>query len=117
MYILIRRRVEVFFIDTAIEFITWRPTWGSLIDISSWKPKRNHGRWEGTTWSIEIETRRHRGVCTKLAKESDEIIQHPGTVDADRYEVIQGLFEEKLKILNEIDEEILELCDIEDIEH
>ena len=58
----------------------------------------------------------HRGVCTKLAKESDEIIQHPGTVDADRYEVIQGLFEEKLKILNEIDAEILGLCDIEEIE-
>lgn len=58
----------------------------------------------------------HRGVCTKLAKEADELLHLPGDVDIDRSEIIRSLLEAKLKILSEIDEEILGLCDVEDIE-
>ena len=58
----------------------------------------------------------HRGVCTKLAKKADELLHLPGDVDVDRCEIIRSLLEEKLKILTEIDEEILGLCDVKDIE-
>jgi hypothetical protein len=39
----------------------------------------------------------HRGVCTKLAKEADELLHLPGDVDVDRCEIIRSLLEEKLK--------------------
>ena len=58
----------------------------------------------------------HRGVCTKLAKEADELLHLPGDVDVGRCEIIRSLLEGKLKILSEIDEEILGLCDVKDIE-
>ena len=58
----------------------------------------------------------HRGVCTKLAKETDELLHLPGDIDVDRSEIIRSLLEAKLKILSEIDEEILGLCDVNDIE-
>lgn len=58
----------------------------------------------------------HRGVCTKLAKEADELLHLPDDVDIDRIEIIRSLLEAKLKIVSEIDEEILGLCDVKDIE-
>ena len=58
----------------------------------------------------------HRGVCTKLAKETDELLHLPGDIDVDRSEIIRSLLEAKLKILSEINEEILGLCDVNDIE-
>jgi hypothetical protein len=58
----------------------------------------------------------HRGVCTKLAKEAEEVIQSQDEENISRSEVIHSLLSEKLKILNELDEEILGLCEIKDIE-
>ena len=58
----------------------------------------------------------HRGVCTKLTKEADELLHLPGDVDVDRSEIIRSLLEAKLKILSDLDEEILGLCDVKDIE-
>ena len=46
----------------------------------------------------------HRGVCTKLTKETDEIV-HATVIDYDRCEVIRALLEGKSKILNDIDED------------
>jgi prophage DNA circulation protein len=51
-----------------------------------------------------------------LAKEADELLHLPGDIDVDRCEIIRSLLEEKLKILSEIDEEILGLCEVKDIE-
>ena len=58
----------------------------------------------------------HRGVCTKLiiTKETDEIV-HATVIDYDRCEVIRALLEEKSKILNDIDEEILGICEVANI--
>jgi hypothetical protein len=58
----------------------------------------------------------YRGVCTKLTKETEEII-HTDEIDYDRCEVIRSLLEEKSKILTDIDEEILGICEIASIEY
>jgi hypothetical protein len=59
----------------------------------------------------------YRGVCTKLTKETEEII-HADEIDYDRCEVIiRSLLEEKSKILTDIDEEILGICEIASIEN
>ena len=58
----------------------------------------------------------HRGVCTKLVKEAEELAISPENGDISRCEIIKSLLQEKLKILNDIDEEILGLCDIKEIE-
>jgi hypothetical protein len=58
----------------------------------------------------------YRGVCTKLTKETEEII-HADEIDYDRCEVIRSLLEEKSKILMDIDEEILGICEIASIEY
>ena len=49
----------------------------------------------------------HRGVCMKLAKEAKELAISPENGDISRCEIIKSLLEEKLKILNDINEEIL----------
>ena len=54
----------------------------------------------------------HRGVCTKLTKEVDELVKSSDEDQANRFDVLQCLLQEKLKLLNEIDEEILGLCDV-----
>ena len=55
-------------------------------------------------------------MCTKLAKEAEGVIQSQDEENINRSEVIHSLLSEKLKILNELDEEILGLCEIKDIE-
>ena len=60
----------------------------------------------------------HRGVCTKLQKEADELVlqdfnENDDTVN--RCEIIQSMLEEKRRLLEKIDEEILALCDVKDI--
>jgi hypothetical protein len=60
----------------------------------------------------------HRGVCTKLQKEAEELVLQPFDKNGDivnRCEMIQGMLEEKRKLLETIDEEILALCDVKDI--
>ena len=57
----------------------------------------------------------HRGYCTKLVNEVDELIEE-STIDTSRCETIKELLDTKYKLLNTIDEEILNLCDIDDIE-
>ena len=56
----------------------------------------------------------HCGVCTKLTKETDKIV-HATVIDYDRCEVIRALLDEKSKILNDIDEEILGICEVANI--
>ena len=58
----------------------------------------------------------HRGVCTRLAKEAEQVVQSQDEENIDRSEVIHSLLSEKLKILNKLDEEILGLCEVKDIE-
>lgn len=58
----------------------------------------------------------YRGVCTKISKETDELISAT-EIDYDRCEIIRSLLEEKWKILTEIDGEILGICEVEDIQN
>ena len=61
--------------------------------------------------------RARRGVSTKLPKEATELLlQTPEEADIERSEVTAGLLEEKLKILNELDEAILNVCDVNEIQ-
>ena len=55
-------------------------------------------------------------MCTRLAKEAEQDVQSQDEENIDRSEVIHSLLSEKLKILNELDEEILGLCEVKDIE-
>ena len=58
-------------------------------------------------------------MCTKLEKEATELLQIPeGEGDhIERSEVIALQLQEKLKLLSEIDEEILDICDVNDIQN
>ena len=58
----------------------------------------------------------HRSVCTKLEKEAIELLQTHEETGIRRIEVIVGQFGEKLKVLNEIDEQILNIRDVNEIQ-
>ncbi len=61
--------------------------------------------------------RGHRGVCTKLEKEANELLlKEPQDDLVERIEVIAKQFEGKLTILSELDEEILNTCDVSEIQ-
>ena len=61
--------------------------------------------------------RGHRGVCTKLEKEANELLlKEPQDDLVKRIEVIAKQFEGKLTILSELDEEILNTCDVSEIQ-
>ena len=57
----------------------------------------------------------HRGVCTKLTEETDELI-HQTEADYGRCEIVRSLLDEKSKILKNINEEILGICEVGKIE-
>ena len=65
---------------------------------------------------LRARRRGHRGVCTKLEKEAIELLQIYEETRVERSEVIVGQLEEKLKVLNEIDEQILNICDVNEIQ-
>jgi hypothetical protein len=60
---------------------------------------------------LRARRRGHRGVCTKLEKEAIELLQiTEGEGDhIERSAVIALQLQEKLKLLSEIDEEILDI--------
>jgi hypothetical protein len=55
----------------------------------------------------------HRGVCTKLEKETHDLLHEERTNEI--FEVISCLLDTKQKTLSEIDNEIISLCDLADI--
>lgn len=58
----------------------------------------------------------HRGVVSKLKKETHELLSREDTAEnRNRLDVITCLLENKLKTLNEIDDQIIQLCPLEDI--
>ena len=61
----------------------------------------------------------HQGVITKLSKEADYILKNYEEVEAagakTRLQTIQTMLCEKLKILKELDEQMLSLCEVEEI--
>ena len=58
----------------------------------------------------------YRGVCTKLVKEALEVLDSP-KVDIERCNVIAEQLKSKMKILDEINDKIIGICDVTDIEH
>ncbi|XP_046856149.1 uncharacterized protein LOC124449255 [Xenia sp. Carnegie-2017] len=58
----------------------------------------------------------YRGVCTRLVKEALELLDAT-EVDIERCNVIAEQLECKMKILDEINDEIIGICDVTDIEH
>lgn len=60
----------------------------------------------------------HRGTCTKLGKEVEELFANEhDEIAITRCTTIKTLLEDKLKTLNQLDEDILNICDIHDIEN
>ena len=57
----------------------------------------------------------HRGVGTKLAKEANEKVTSEDG-DTSQGLVMKNLLQGRMKLLNEIDDEILVLCEVENIE-
>ena len=57
----------------------------------------------------------HRGVSTKLMKEAMELLQTPEAENIERCEIIAAQLKEKVTLLTQIDEEILNLCDVSEI--
>lgn len=57
----------------------------------------------------------NRGVITKLRKEAEGILKE-SDVDKGRLQTISGLLEEKLRLIKELDSQVLDLCDVSDIE-
>ncbi|XP_046857875.1 uncharacterized protein LOC124451297 [Xenia sp. Carnegie-2017] len=66
---------------------------------------------------LRARRRGHRGVCTKLEKESVEMLSQPPHDDlVKRSEIIAQQLEGKLRILCELDEEILNTCDVNEMQ-
>lgn len=57
----------------------------------------------------------NRGVITKYINEANDLLKEE-EFDQDRLSTIQGLLREKLDYIKRIDSEILEICEIKDIE-
>ena len=66
---------------------------------------------------LRARRRGHRGVCTKLEKQAIELIASPESDNLEKCKVIARQLEGKLKLLGEIDDEILNICDVEEIQH
>ena len=58
----------------------------------------------------------HRGVSTNLAKEASELLQAPEGENTERCEIIAFQLEEKLALLTKLDSEILNICDVAEIQ-
>ena len=61
----------------------------------------------------------HRGVVTKIVKEVDDLLSAEGPMNAERVSRLNvklQQLEAKLKVLSDIDKEILSKCNVEDIE-
>ena len=63
----------------------------------------------------------HRGVITKKVQQAMEVLGDEGDTltdeDFQQLDVIKRLLDEKLKKLEEIDQNVLSLCTLENIEH
>ena len=59
----------------------------------------------------------HGGVSTNLEKLAVELIENPESDNLEKCKVITKQLEAKLKLLSEIDDEILNICDVGDIQH
>ena len=61
----------------------------------------------------------HQGVITKLTKKVDSILNNDEELAAEssetRLQTINTMLSAKLKIVKELDEQVLSLCDVEDI--
>ena len=61
----------------------------------------------------------HRGVITKLTKKADSILDNDEELEAEssetRLQTINIMLSDKLKIVKELDEQVLSLCEVEDI--
>ncbi len=57
----------------------------------------------------------NRGVITKLSKEAEWILKEDD-VDKGRLQTISGLLDEKLRLIKELDSQVLDLCELKDIE-
>ena len=66
---------------------------------------------------LRARRRGHRGVCTKLEKQAIELIGIPESDNLEKCKVIARQLEAKLKLLSEIDDEILNICNVEEIQH
>ena len=61
----------------------------------------------------------HRGVITKLTKKADSILNNDEELEAEssktRLQTINTMLSDKLKIVKELDEQVLSLCEVKDI--
>ena len=61
----------------------------------------------------------HRGVVTKIVKEVDDLLSAEGPMNAERVSRLNVKLQQlevKLKVLSDIDKDILSKCNVEDIE-
>ena len=56
-------------------------------------------------------------MSTKLEKQAIELTENPESDNLEKGKVITKQLEAKLKLLSEIDDEILNICDVGDIQH
>ena len=57
----------------------------------------------------------NRGVITKLSKEAEYILKLDD-VDEGRLQTISGLLDEKLRVIKDLDSQVVDLCELDDIE-
>ena len=61
----------------------------------------------------------HRGVVTKIVKEVDDLLSAEGPMNPERVRRLNVKIQQeeaKLKVLSDIDKDILSKCNVEDIE-
>ena len=111
-------------------FTTWRPTWGLRIDLLAGVVKKivkkfvmpnqqAEGQAEADEGLDRLKTIRggNRAVVTRLIKESDDILDQGGIDDSrnDRLQVILSSLENKMKILDVMDGNILNKVPLDQI--
>ena len=67
---------------------------------------------------LKAKRRGHRVVTTKLIREANAIFENPdvSTLNHSRLKVINNLLAEKEKLLQEMDDQVLSVCKVEEIE-
>ena len=103
-------------------FITWRPTWGNeLLDPTTQQASIMSSDVKEKLERLRAIRGAHRGVVTKNVNKVKDILPEEYTYatseQIQQLEIINGLLQAKLKALEDIDQEILSLCELEAIEH
>ena len=99
------------------DFVTWRPTWGSK--ISDNQPNYSRIVMAEKLEHLKLKRRGQRGVVTKLHQEANSLLKADSIESSAlrRLRTMQGILRENQAELKMLDEEITDMCPINEVEN